>query len=857
MTTARTPGCSRTLLSGVFVVLAALAMTPDAYAAITVLAGDCSTPKTTFNLGETVCARVDGLVRYRLAWIDPDGFVMDRADVTSDPQLESFALPGTPQSSIGGVFIANNLGTWRATAITSRNSAQSSAFFTVRDPANVRVDLAVVNDAAGGEQPLAGGTVRYDVILLNHGPDDAANAHFLYSSVSNATFNSLRQTSGPAFTCTGTDCTIASFPAGAVAEFQLDFTAGSAGGILESTATFTSDTVELRPADNATPAPRLRVVATGTAPTCNLGCSGNLVVSANTTNNGAPGAIVNLAEPEAFGTCGPVTLSPASGSFFPLGVTTVTATASGGGLCSFTVSVVETPPPTISCPSDILTAAPSGEAEAFVPDPSGAGSNPGTATATGSNVSVIGERSDDRPLSDRYPIGMTPISWRATDDGGRIATCVQRITVTSPDAPTIQCPGDKNFRAPSGACAITVRAEDIGLPVTTGLGVAVTSRRSDDLALTDPFPAGTTFITWTAKNQIGLVSCIQTIRVLTDDHQAPVLSIPPDVTTFTSSCSAILDDELGVATADDNCGVTITRSGIPPHFVFPVGLTNVTYTATDAAGNSTSAVQRVRVLESPAVRPSITPPADVVARTGAAATVCGVVVSDTTLGTATATDNCPGVSVTRQGVPADNFFPVGETLVRHVATDASGNTATATQKVTVLDTTPPAISCPPNLTLEPSCPAGAVARWTAPVGTDNCTGAATSQTAGPANGSVFPIGTTTVSYTVADAAGNAASCSFTVQVLSVAATIGRLKTAVDASSLQPPTRQGLLPKLDSALSAIERGNASQACQMIRNFSNSAQNYIDHGDLAADVGQPWLATAVRLINALGCTNEPCS
>jgi hypothetical protein len=862
MTTARTPEGHRSILRSirvaVFVVLAAMVMTPAAFSAITIFAADCATPQTTFNLGETVCARADTLTGLRLAWINPDGYILHRADLTTDSQVESFTLPSTAESSIAGLVLGNNLGPWRVNAISSTGSAQAGMSFMVRDPANARVDLSVVKFVLGNEQPIAGGPVQFEIRLLNLGPDDAVNAHFVDNDYSNATFNSLAQTGGPTFSCTGADCTIANFPAGAMATFVLNFTAGAAGGVLENTATFTSDTVELRPEDNSTPAPRINVASGGTPPPCTLECSPNLVVSANTTQAGTPGSIVSLPSPQAYGSCGPVTLSPASGSFFPLGTTTVTASASGSGFCSFTVTVIDTPPPTITCPPDMTVSALAGQAEAFVPDPSGAGSDPGIATATGSSVSVIGARSDNRPLSDPYPVGLTLISWRATDDGQRSASCSQRITVTSPDAPTIQCPPNKTFTGGVGVCEITVTAEDIGSPVITGLATIVTFRRSDDLALTAPYPAGQTFLTWTASNILGQVSCVQTIRVRTADTDPPILSIPADITTTTMTCVALLDDELGVATAVDNCGVTVVRTGVPADFVFPTGTTSITYTATDAAGNTATAVQHVHVLELPSIRPMITPPPDVTVSTGTGATTCGVVVPDATLGIATASDNCPGVSVSRTGVAAGNLFPVGETFISYVATDASGSSASATQKVTVLDTTMPTITCPPNLTLEPTCPSGAVATWTVPVGTDNCEAASTSQTAGPANGSVFPIGvTTTVSYTAIDASGNQTSCGFSVTVLTIAATIENLKASVSLSSLQPPTKQGLIPKLETALDGLARGNNTQACQAMRNFVNSVQNYIDHEQLPATPGQGWLKSAAHVLNALGCTNDPCT
>src|SRR5207244_663136 len=96
--------------------------------------------------------------------------------------------------------------------------------------------------------------------------------------------------------------------------------------------------------------------------------------------------------------------------------------------------------------------------------------------------------------------------------------------------------------------------------------------------------------------------------------------------------------------------------------------------------------------------PTITPPSAVTASTGPGATGCGVVISDAALGSATANDNCAGVTVARSGVPAGNLFPIGTTTITYTATDVGGNQKSATQSVTVLDNTPPTLSCPANIT---------------------------------------------------------------------------------------------------------------------------------------------------------------
>jgi len=66
-----------------------------------------------------------------------------------------------------------------------------------------------------------------------------------------------------------------------------------------------------------------------------------------------------------------------------------------------------------------------------------------------------------------------------------------------------------------------------------------------------------------------------------------------------------------------------------------------------------------------------------------ATSASGAVVSSAALGSAAATDNCPAVSVSSSGIPAGNLFPIGTTTITWTATDASGNTARATQTVTL------------------------------------------------------------------------------------------------------------------------------------------------------------------------------
>lgn len=85
----------------------------------------------------------------------------------------------------------------------------------------------------------------------------------------------------------------------------------------------------------------------------------------------------------------------------------------------------DTTPPTIVCPSSITKFTDSGQFTATV--------NPGTPAASDNcSVSVTGVRSDGKPLNAPYPIGVTIITWTATDASNNAASCGQTIAVMVP-----------------------------------------------------------------------------------------------------------------------------------------------------------------------------------------------------------------------------------------------------------------------------------------------------------------------------------------------------------------------------------------------------------------------------------------
>jgi hypothetical protein len=215
-------------------------------------------------------------------------------------------------------------------------------------------------------------------------------------------------------------------------------------------------------------------------------------------------------------------------------------------------------------------------------------------------------------------------------------------------------------------------------------------------------------------------------------------------------------------TASDNCGpVTLSQSPVAGTLA-GVGTHTITITATDSAGNTSTATTTFTVNDTTA--PSLSAPANVTVNTGAGAIACGAVVTEAQLGAATATDNAGTVSISRDGVPSGNIFPVGTTTVTYTATDGSGNSTQATQTVTVIDNTAPSLTAP--------APATATAAFNglaavpnvlaATTASDNCGPVTLSQS--PVAGTLVGIGTHTITITATDAAGNTsvATTTFTV-----------------------------------------------------------------------------------------------
>jgi hypothetical protein len=213
-------------------------------------------------------------------------------------------------------------------------------------------------------------------------------------------------------------------------------------------------------------------------------------------------------------------------------------------------------------------------------------------------------------------------------------------------------------------------------------------------------------------------------------------------------------------------GVTVLGTTATLNTSLAFGSHTITLKVTDPSGAFNEDTVNVNIIDT--TDPMVTAPPNVTVNTGPGATSCGAVVSDATLGTATASDGCAGpLTPTRSGVPAGNNFPVGQTFVTYTANDGHGHTKSATQTVTVIDNTPPTLSVPPNQTV--NAPANSCSANVNPgtaTANDNCPGVTVTGTRSdsqPLN-APYPVGTTTITWKATDAANNMTTGTQTITV---------------------------------------------------------------------------------------------
>lgn len=235
-----------------------------------------------------------------------------------------------------------------------------------------------------------------------------------------------------------------------------------------------------------------------TAPT--ISCPTDMTVN---NDLGACGALVTYSTPVGLDNCSAttsLTAGLASGSEFPVGVTTNTYTVSDGvGLtasCSFDITVIDAEAPIISCPSSISQNNDAGDCGALVTfaDPVFSDNCPG-----GSFEQVGG-----LATGAVFPVGTTTNDYLVIDAAGNSATCTFDITIIDTENPTINCPAN------IASCAMTINFDD---PIVADNCSVESWGLTDGFLSGSDFPVGITTTIFEVVDSHGNVStCSFTIE---------------------------------------------------------------------------------------------------------------------------------------------------------------------------------------------------------------------------------------------------------------------------------------------------------------------------------------------------------
>jgi hypothetical protein len=359
------------------------------------------------------------------------------------------------------------------------------------------------------------------------------------------------------------------------------------------------------------------------------------------------------------------------------------------------------------------------------------------------------------------------------------------------------------FAEASSAAGASVNFGVTGVSFVDAAPVITCDHNSGNL-----FPIGETLVHCTATDSFGSAS--GTFSVFVFDSGRPVVTVPADivtsnpVVTFSVTASDVVDGSVPV-TCKPASGST-----------FAIGTTTVVCIAYDSQANQGVGTFNVTVSNGPV----LTLPAPITAEATSSA---GAAVSFTV----TATDNASTVCTP----PSGSTFALGTTTVNCTATASTGTTS-GSFTVTVVDTTPPALSLPASITAEATGPGGAAVTYSATA--NDLVDGSRPVTCDHASGSTFPLGTTTVQCTATDTHNNTAHGSFTVLVQD---TTPPTIVSISASpgTLWPPNHQMI--NVTVSVIAIDLVDPAPMSHIVSVSSNQPIDGTGDGDTAPD----WVIT----------------
>lgn len=263
-------------------------------------------------------------------------------------------------------------------------------------------------------------------------------------------------------------------------------------------------------------------------------------------------------------------------------------------------------------------------------------------------------------------------------------------------------------------------------------------------------------ITLYGRDNSGLInSGIAIVNVV--DTLSPVLNAQGVNLYLDATGQASLSGSSAAAAATDNHAISSFVASRVNFSCADAGANIISIVVFDPSGNRTSGNVSVMVLDTLAPVVTGSPTTVYLDASGNAS----ISASDVN---ASATDNCTLKSISLNR----NIFScadLGISNIMLIGIDVQGNSDSIALSITVADTTAPMITNIPTDTVvfanDSTC--GSVVTYPVPAVQDNCT--FTNFSSSHASGSFFPIGTTSVVFTLNDASGNVATANFNVTVV--------------------------------------------------------------------------------------------
>ncbi|HUF16442.1 MAG TPA: HYR domain-containing protein [Thermoanaerobaculia bacterium] len=191
---------------------------------------------------------------------------------------------------------------------------------------------------------------------------------------------------------------------------------------------------------------------------------------------------------------------------------------------------------------------------------------------------------------------------------------------------------------------------------------------------------------------------------------------------------------------------------------------------------------------------------------------------------------------------ASNMTAIVITVSNNPFTLAPGQTVQL-----VRDETPPSLAVE-NLTVNATAPDGAIVSYS--VSATDAFDPNPIVACAPASDGLFPIGSTTVSCTATDRAGNSSSATFVVTVLGAAEQIVKLIELLKSTALPPPLEARLIVTLQHVLSAP---NNHVACVALRRFTEALES--TPGSLIpAEMAAALMADGARIGAVMSCPSD---